>query len=54
MRIGVDNWNVLYTRKVLGFSDYLAVNATMALEMGRLAGSLLWGTSPTRWAAGAP
>ena len=43
VRIGIDNWNVLYTRQELGFSDYLAVNTTMALELGGLAGSLLWG-----------
>lgn len=43
VRIGVDNWNVLYTRQVLGFSDYTAVNTTIALEIGGLAGSLLWG-----------
>ena len=43
VRIGIDNWNVLYTRQELGFSDYLAVNTTIALELGGLAGSLLWG-----------
>jgi len=43
VRIGIDNWNVLYTHDVLGFSDYTAVNTTIALEMGGLAGSLCWG-----------
>lgn len=43
VRIGIDNWNVLYTRSELGFSDYTAVNTTIALEIGGLAGSLLWG-----------
>lgn len=43
VRIGIDNWNVLYTRQELHFSDYTAVNTTMALEMGGLLGSLLWG-----------
>ncbi|SPT52409.1 Hexose phosphate transport protein [Actinomyces bovis] len=43
VRIGIDNWNVLYTHEVLGFSDYTAVNTTIALEMGGLAGSLAWG-----------
>ncbi|WP_315501416.1 hexose-6-phosphate:phosphate antiporter [Actinomyces radicidentis] len=43
VRIGIDNWNVLYTHDVLGFSDYTAVNTTIALEMGGLAGSLFWG-----------
>lgn len=43
VRIGIDNWNVLYTQKVLNFSQYTAVNTTMALEMGGLLGSLLWG-----------
>lgn len=43
VRIGIDNWNVLYTSSELGFSQYTAVNTTFALEMGGLAGSLLWG-----------
>ncbi|QQM66611.1 hexose-6-phosphate:phosphate antiporter [Actinomyces weissii] len=43
VRIGIDNWNVLYTHEVLGFSDYTAVNTTIALEMGGLVGSLAWG-----------
>ncbi|MDO4664843.1 MAG: hexose-6-phosphate:phosphate antiporter [Actinomycetaceae bacterium] len=43
VRIGIDNWNVLYTQTKLGFSQYTAVNTTFALEMGGLAGSLLWG-----------
>lgn len=43
VRIGIDNWNVLYTHDVLKFSDYVAVNSTIALELGGLAGSLLWG-----------
>lgn len=43
IRIGIDNWNVLYTSSELGFSQYTAVNTTFALEMGGLAGSLLWG-----------
>ena len=43
VRIGIDNWNVLYTHDVLKFSDYVAVNSTIALELDGLAGSLLWG-----------
>lgn len=43
VRIGIDNWNVLYAHQVLGFSDYTAVNTTIALEIGGLVGSLLWG-----------
>lgn len=43
VRIGIDNWNVLYTHSVLGFSDYEAVNTTLALEIGGLVGSLTWG-----------
>ncbi|WP_244263222.1 hexose-6-phosphate:phosphate antiporter [Winkia neuii] len=43
VRIGIDNWNVLYTSTELGFSQYTAVNTTFALETGGLAGSLLWG-----------
>lgn len=43
VRIGIDNWNVLYTHTELGFSDYTAVNTTVALEVGGLLGSLLWG-----------
>ncbi|MCR2052435.1 hexose-6-phosphate:phosphate antiporter [Actinomyces bowdenii] len=48
VRIGIDNWNVLYTHDVLGFSDYVAVNSTIALELGGLAGSLLWGYASDR------
>lgn len=43
VRIGIDNWNVLYTQTELGFSQYTAVNTTFALEAGGLLGSLLWG-----------
>lgn len=43
VRIGIDNWNVLYTRQALGFDDYTAVNTTIALEIGGLIGSLAWG-----------
>ncbi|MCT2972990.1 hexose-6-phosphate:phosphate antiporter [Propionibacterium freudenreichii] len=43
VRIGIDNWNVLYTKSELGFSDYTAVNTTIALEIGGLLGSLCWG-----------
>lgn len=43
VRIGIDNWNVLYTQSELGFSQYTAVNTTFALEIGGLCGSLLWG-----------
>lgn len=43
VRIGIDNWNVLYSQTELGFSQYTAVNTTFALETGGLLGSLLWG-----------
>lgn len=43
VRIGIDNWNVLYSQTELGFSQYTAVNTTFALETGGLMGSLLWG-----------
>ncbi|WP_216386691.1 hexose-6-phosphate:phosphate antiporter [Arcanobacterium phocae] len=43
VRIGIDNWNVLYAQTELGFSQYTAVNTTFALEIGGLLGSLLWG-----------
>ena len=43
VRIGIDNWNVLYTSEALHFSKQWAVNSTVGLELGGLAGSLLWG-----------
>lgn len=43
VRIGIDNWSVLYTRQELGFSDYTAVNTVIAFEAGGLLGSLVWG-----------
>lgn len=43
VRIGIDNWNVLYARQELGFSDYTAINTTVAFEIGGLLGSLAWG-----------
>lgn len=43
VRIGVDQWGVVYAREVLGHSKEVATSGFTLFELGALSGALLWG-----------
>lgn len=45
VRIGVDQWGVVYAKEVLGFSKEVANAGFTRFELGALSGALLWGFS---------
>lgn len=43
VRIGVDQWGVVYAKEVLGLSNEVAKSGFTLFEMGALSGALIWG-----------
>lgn len=43
IRIGVDQWGIVYSREVLGFSKEVAKSGFTMFELGAFSGAFLWG-----------